>query len=75
MATLATRLRQAVVDRVKSWIGGAEGSWRGPFFGRGELGGWYPLGPIEDGFQRNLVVGAWAMQAIPVVAAIRQLHR
>ncbi|MET0402530.1 MAG: phage portal protein [Cystobacter sp.] len=37
--------------RIKSWV---EGAWRGPFFGVGERGGMYELGPLEDGWQRNL---------------------
>lgn len=48
----------SIPSRVKSWLGmGAEGSQRGPFFGQGELGGWFELGRHEDGFQRNLTVG------------------
>ncbi len=42
-----------MVARVKSWLSG-EGSWRGLFSGMGENAGWYPLGRIEDGYQRNL---------------------
>ena len=35
---------------VKQWANDcAEGSWRGPFFGIGELGGSFELGPLEDG--------------------------
>ena len=42
---------------VKQWANDcAEGSWRGPFFGIGELGGSFELGPLEDGWQRNLAV-------------------
>jgi HK97 family phage portal protein len=49
----------SIPSRVKSWLGfgGAEGSQRGPFYGQGELGGWYELSKYEDGFQRNLSVG------------------
>lgn len=44
-----------ITERVKSWFGiGAEGSHRGPFSALGEFGGVFQLGPIEDGFQRNL---------------------
>jgi HK97 family phage portal protein len=38
----------------KSWLSGAEGSWRGPFTGIGEFGGMFSMGPIEDGWQRNI---------------------
>ena len=44
----------AVVDETKSWA--MEGSWRGPFYGQGELGGWYPMDPLADGWQTNLNV-------------------
>ena len=50
--TLAARLR-SIPAAVKSWFG-SEGSWRGPFFGQGELGGWYQLDPLGTGWQRNL---------------------
>lgn len=57
-------------DRVKSWLGfGTEGSWRGPFFGRGELGGLFELGPFEDGYQRNLEVGGFGARNVPAVYA------
>jgi HK97 family phage portal protein len=58
-----------VVTAIKSW-GGAEGSWRGPFFGQGELtGAVFQLGDIEDGFQRNLQVPAGGARMIPMVYA------
>jgi HK97 family phage portal protein len=50
-------------------FGGSEGSQRGPFFGVGELGGLYGLGPLEDGWQRNLEVSAYAARHIPAVYA------
>lgn len=57
-------------DRVKSWLGfGSEGAWRGPFSGRGELGGWFQLGHLEDGFQRNLEVGGSSARHVPAVYA------
>jgi len=43
----------SILTRIKS-LWGPEGSQRGPFYGQGEQGGWYELGSIEDGFQRNL---------------------
>jgi len=58
-----------IVTAIKSW-GGAEGSWRGPYFGQGELtGATFQLGDIEDGFQRNLAVPAGGARMIPMVYA------
>ena len=68
----AVALLRGGLQRAKSWI---EGSWRGPFFGRGHLGNWFVLGSIEDGYQRGLSVDHFGMQYIPVVAALRHLHR
>lgn len=45
----------SLLTTVKSFFTGPEASHRGPFYGQGENGGWYELGPIEDGYQRNLV--------------------
>jgi HK97 family phage portal protein len=42
-----------LITKVKSFFGGAEGSWRGQFFGQ-EGNQWFPLGSIADGFQQNL---------------------
>ena len=39
----------------------------GPFFGIGELGGIYELGPLEDGFQRNLTLAG--QKACPALFA------
>ena len=47
-----------LIQKVKSWFGGEEGSWRGPFFGQGEFGNFFELGRWEDGFQRNLTLGS-----------------
>lgn len=56
--------------KVKGWLdGGTEGSWRGPFFGQGELGGWHELGPLEDGYQRNLNVDGFTARRIPACYA------
>lgn len=52
--------RSALFAVARSWpfsLSGAEGSWRGPFFGVGEQGHTFELGRLEDGFQRNLAVG------------------
>jgi len=66
-----------LIGAVKSLlgIGGEEGSWRGPFLGLTEFGNWRELGPLEDGWQKYLTVNRGAVAAIPVVAAIRHLHR
>jgi len=55
--------------------GGPEGVSRGPFFGYGELGGLYPFDPLGDGWQSNLQLGPFALRAIPVIEAIRNLYR
>jgi HK97 family phage portal protein len=47
--------------------GSAEGSWRGPFFGIGELGGIHHLDPLAAGFQRNLTI--LGQQACPALYA------
>lgn len=44
----------AVRNRLKGWLMGPEGSWRGPFYGYGEQGGRSVFDPLEDGWQRNL---------------------
>lgn len=59
----------------KSWFGGAqEGAWRGPFFGTGELGGIYPLGPTDDGWQRHLHVGGNDARSVAIVYACVVLY-
>jgi HK97 family phage portal protein len=59
-----------VLSRVKSFFGaGREGTWRGPFHGQGELGGWYELGRLEDGYQRNLAVDGLSARYVPGVYA------
>ncbi len=65
------RAAGALVGAVrKSWESGAEGSWRGPYFGQGELtGATFQLGDLEDGFQRNLAVPAGGARMIPMVYA------
>ena len=68
--SLTTRLR-ALPAAMKSWWGGAEGSWRGPFTGFGELGGSYMVDPIGDGWQRNLQIGNGDIEKFgPIYACI-----
>lgn len=58
--------------RLKDWLSnfsGAEGSWRGPFYGLGNLGGWYQLGQLEDGFQRQLSIPFINGRLIPAAYA------
>ncbi len=52
----------------KSFVG-AEGSWRGPFFGIGEWGGSYQLDPLGDGWQRNLTAGRNEVRRVSAVYA------
>lgn len=58
----------SLLTRVKS-LWGAEASNRGPFYGQGENGGWYELGPIEDGYQRNLEIPLNNGRQIPAAYA------
>jgi HK97 family phage portal protein len=58
----------SLISRVKS-LWGAEGSNRGPFSGQGENGGWHTLGPIEDGYQRNLEIPLNNGRQIPAAYA------
>ena len=53
----------------------AEAVWNGPFFGFGELGGSFGINQLGDGWQQNLSIGPWALRALPIVEAIRHLHR
>jgi HK97 family phage portal protein len=71
---LARLARAAATTLARSWpfslAGPAEGSWRGPFFGIGEQGHTFELGPLEDGWQRNLsVVGSPEARFIPAAYA------
>ena len=58
-------------SKIKSWMpfGGAEGSNRGPFAGYGEYGTRFPLGSIEDGYQRNLTMPKADGREIPTAYA------
>jgi HK97 family phage portal protein len=53
-------------SKAKSWFS-SEGSQRGPFYGEAPSGGWYPLGRLEDGFQRDLSLGGHGARHVPVV--------
>ncbi|MET0462385.1 MAG: phage portal protein, partial [Chitinophagaceae bacterium] len=44
-----------------------EGSWRGPFFGQGELGGWHSLDQLSDGWQRNLDITGIGGRRVPAI--------
>lgn len=49
--------------------GGGEGSWRGPFYGMGELGGIFKIEKNSEGWQRNLT-RLWRNPAhVPIVYA------
>lgn len=54
--------------RLKSLVG-VEGAWRGPFYGMSPSGGWFQLGNLEDGFQRDLSVDAFTARNVPAVYA------
>ena len=59
-----------LVAKIKGLLGyGAEGSWRGPFFGMSSLGNWFELGRLEDGFQRDLSVDSYTARHVPAVYA------
>lgn len=58
----------SILTKIKS-LWGPEGSNRGPFYGQGELGGWYELGRIEDGYQRNLELPDLDGKRIPAAYA------
>jgi HK97 family phage portal protein len=60
---------ERLTARVKDLFGGPEGSWRGPFFATGHLGHLFPLGRIEDGFQRGLAIGGYEGRLIPAAYA------
>ena len=70
---LARLTQRPYLAQLKSWalsFGSAEGSWRGPFYGQGELtGSMYELGATEDGYQRNLSVPSGGGRMIPMVYA------
>ena len=57
-----------LVARIKSLLG-VEGSWRGPFYGQSSLGGWFQLGNLEDGYQRDLTVDSFTARNVPAVYA------
>jgi HK97 family phage portal protein len=59
----------AALRRSFPWVPGPEGSWRGPFAGLGELGNWFALGRIEDGWQRNLSPAMLSGRYIPAAYA------
>ena len=48
---------------------GVEGSWRGPFSGTSETGASFPLGSLEDGWNRNLEVDKNQSKNVPAVYA------
>jgi HK97 family phage portal protein len=55
-------------DRAKSLLG-FEGSARGPFNGMGELGGFYGIESLGDGWQRNLEIDTFSARRVPGVYA------
>ena len=72
--TLTSRIR-TLPAAIKSWWG-AEGSWRGPFYGQGENGGMFRLDSLGDGFQRNLDVSSVQAERYgPVYACVAILSQ
>ena len=58
-----------LVERIKSWwIGGAEGSYRGPALGFSHWGTPFPI-PWGDGYQQGLTLAAVGAQCVPVAYA------
>lgn len=57
-----------IVAKIKGLFG-AEGSWRGPFYGSSPSGGWFQLGSLEDGFQRDLSLDGYSARNVPAVYA------
>ena len=58
----------SIAQRIKGFFA-AEGESRGPWYGQGELGNWYELGRLEDGFQRNLDMPHIDAKKIPAAYA------
>jgi HK97 family phage portal protein len=58
----------SLLSRAKSLLG-FEGSARGPFSGMGELGGFYGVESLGDGWQRNLEVDSFSARRVPAVYA------
>ena len=56
-------------DFAKSDCGSGEGSWRGPFYGMGELGGMFQMDALGDGWQKNLERNTFDARLIPAVYA------
>lgn len=73
MASALTRLRNWVQRGLLGIT--AEGSYRGPFSGLGELGGSYLLGPFEDGWHRNLDISSNARHVPAVYACVMVISR
>jgi HK97 family phage portal protein len=73
--SLRTRLANFVARSLQRLGAGAEGSWRGPFYGVTEFGNVRQIGPLDNGWQRYLSLDPTLAHRIPVVASIRHLHR
>ena len=80
-AEQATAPRRGLLQRLAASVArsltglSGEGSWRGPFYGMTEFGNWRQVGPLDNGWQRYLSLDPTIAHRIPVVAAIRHLHR
>jgi HK97 family phage portal protein len=58
----------SLLTRIKG-LWAAEGAQRGPLSGQGELGNWYELGRLDDGYQRNLDLPHIDAKKIPAAYA------
>lgn len=59
---------------IKSWFNlGAEGSYRGPALGLGELGHTFEI-PFGDGFQRNLAMGGYSARHVAPVYSMVMIN-
>lgn len=68
------------LERVKAFfLGGdtcaaTEASWRGPFYGLGELGTAFPIEPLAEGWQRGLTVDYQGARSVAIVYACVMLY-
>lgn len=64
---LLTRMVQAISKATSRTRRNREGSWRGPFSGVGELGSWFRMDRLSDGWQRNLKRAGFSAAKVPIV--------
>ena len=59
------------LEKSAAGCGSTEGSWRGPFWGIGELGNSFEMSPLEEGWQRN--ISPWLSKACGAVYACKNV--